>query len=292
MDKKRPLENTAGAAALFVLTMLGGVAIWRRKALPTLLHKPRSHPARPRVEPQPASPSHQKADTAPHDPFDWGGASLAGPGAEDAVRHLVLDVLTHPREHAIQLVLARPDAWRLLGISANELQDERVPGLSLTDDDQQAYAHLRRPGFSRRLLITYDGNTPVQQGEQCAAVSVATWTEPSVQISPDGVLVPCSSSDSTIPGKYTRAPLLSRPDAAEKLRALPTLDRCRRMTAGRAVEAVRNRAPACGEGLVRPRAGIALAGSDGGTDLAGRSDRSAGARTGDDAGRCCSPGQG
>ncbi|MFB4298484.1 hypothetical protein [Actinomadura sp. NTSP31] len=142
-----------------------------------------------------------------------------------------MDVLIHQHEHGIELVLTRPDAWRLLGIAPDDLQDERVPGLTLTDDDQQAYAHVRRHGFSRRLLITYDGrdddhrHTPAQQTARSAVVTVATWTRPSAQISADGSVTPCSSSGSTIAEPHTRARLLSRPDAIERLLALPTLGR-------------------------------------------------------------------
>ncbi|WP_173094582.1 hypothetical protein [Actinomadura verrucosospora] len=226
--------NTPGcAAALLLLAVLGCAAIWQRKILRAQLGKRRPQHRRPRSATKPTPLSYRPCNAVSGNPFEWGGASLAGPGAEDAVRHLITDALTRGREHAIELVLTRPDACRLLGIAADDLQNERVPGLTLTDDAQQADAHLRRPGFSRRLLITYDGrdenpHSQTQQAERSAVLTVATTTRPSAQISADGEIAPCPPSRRTTAEPHTRVQLLPRPDAREQLLALPTLGRRRR----------------------------------------------------------------
>lgn len=231
-DERGALRTPGRAAAFLLLAILGGVAIWQRKALWAQLDKRRFHHQRPRPAIEPASPSRRPGDAPTHDPFDWGGASLAGLGAEDAVRDVIMNVLTHRREHAIELVLTRSDAWRLLGIAPDTLQDERVPGLTLSDDDQQAYAHLRRPGFSRRLLVTCDNgdDCPLgqsRQDERWGVLTVATSTNPSAQTSATGGITPRPPSGPTTSGPHERTLRLPRPDALEQLLALPTLARQR-----------------------------------------------------------------
>ncbi|MFF0520710.1 hypothetical protein ACFYTC_18510 [Actinomadura nitritigenes] len=228
--KKGPLDKAASTALLLALTALGGVAVWRRKALSALLHQFRPHHTRPRFDPQPCLVGRWQANAASLDPFGWGGTSLTGPDAEDAVRHLLLNALTHQREHVIELVLAHADACRLLGISADDLRYERVPGLILTDDHRQAHAHLRRPGFSRRLLITYDHgddgpHSQLQQDERSSVLTIGASTRPPVLISADEDVRPRLASEPTPTEPSPQAPLLSRNDAREQLLALPTLAR-------------------------------------------------------------------
>ncbi|MVZ99040.1 hypothetical protein F8568_001285 [Actinomadura sp. LD22] len=144
-----------------------------------------------------------------------------------------MSTLTHQREHVVELVLTRPDARRLLGIAAGDLQDERVPGLTLTDDDQEAYAHLRRLGLSRRLLVTYDDgddhpHIQPRHDERTAVLTVATSSHPSTQISANGDIRPRPPSSPTTSEPHKRAPLLSGPDALDQLMALPTLARRQR----------------------------------------------------------------
>lgn len=226
-DKRGPLNTLGRASVLLLLAMLGTVTIWRGKALRAKLDERRPRLRRPPSVMEPTSPRRRPGEVAPHDPFGWGGASLAGPGAEDAVRHLITDTLTHQREHAIELVLPRPDAWRLLGMTADDLQAERVPGLTLTDDAQEAYAHLRRPSFWRRLLVTYDDGDDhphlQQQDERSSVLTVATSIKPSAQISANGNITPRPPSGPTTTEPHKRAPIISRSDAREQLLALPTL---------------------------------------------------------------------
>ncbi|GAA0544210.1 hypothetical protein GCM10009546_02820 [Actinomadura livida] len=155
--------------------------------------------------------------------------SLVGPGAEGAVRRLALDALTDRKGRASELVIARPDAWRLFGIDIGTLQEEKIPGLTLTEDAQQTRTY---PGTQRplpRILITCDDGSeavrelPPRGQSQLTVLSLSPSTEVSTEVSADGVLTPHRAA----PPLPDRLPLLSRPDAFNRLMSMPTISRRR-----------------------------------------------------------------
>ncbi|MEU8803283.1 hypothetical protein [Spirillospora sp. NPDC048819] len=153
--------------------------------------------------------------------------SLGGPGAEDAVRHLVVDAILSRQSNATELVLSRPDAWRLFGTDMGTLQDDRIPGLTVIDDPAQTRTYLARQGPSRCLLITYDDEVedlralPAHQQGQLTVVSLSARTQAPVTVSTGGEV----TASATGPQMPERLPLLSRPDAFAQLMSMPTLAR-------------------------------------------------------------------
>ncbi|TDB95679.1 hypothetical protein [Actinomadura sp. 7K534] len=155
--------------------------------------------------------------------------SLVGPGAEGAVRRVALDALTDRKGRASELVIARPDAWRLFGIDIGTLQEERIPGLTLTEDAQQTRTYLGTQGPLPRILITCDdGSEAVRELQprgqsQLTVLSLSPSTEASTEVSADGVFTPPKAA----PSMPDRLPLLSRPDAFNRLMSMPTISRHR-----------------------------------------------------------------
>jgi hypothetical protein len=154
------------------------------------------------------------------------GISLTGPGAEDAVRHLAMDILSRRQQKSTELVLSRPDAWRLFGTDIGTLQEDRVPGLLLTDDPEQTHTVLARQTPTRRVLVTYDGETEDfrgllnhQQG-QLAVVSLSPWAWAPMKVSANGAV---TRSNDAAPSAITQLPLLSRANAFNLLMSMPTL---------------------------------------------------------------------
>ncbi|GAA2170315.1 hypothetical protein [Actinomadura napierensis] len=139
-----------------------------------------------------------------------------------------MDVVTNRHKDAIELVLSRPHASRLLGLNTDDLTEERIPGLMLSRDDQQTHAYLLRQGISRRLVITYagEGHDPQrllpQQNDRLAVVIMSTGTKPSAWISADGTVTSCSGTEATAVRLPSRVPLLTRSEAQDQLLSLAT----------------------------------------------------------------------
>ncbi|MFG2245784.1 hypothetical protein [Spirillospora sp. NPDC048823] len=222
----------AGAFAL--LTLIGGAAYagrQRQKVVQAAMSigERLKRNTRPKAPPTPATSSSatppQTARTIAY--FAKKSVSLAGPGAEDAARRLAVDVLLSRQGNATELVLSRTDAWRLFGIDVGTLQDDRIPGLVLTDDPAQTRKNLARPGPPRRLLVTYADEVddlqalPAHQQGQLVVVSLSTSATASVTVSNGGEVI-ANAAGLPMSG---RLPLLSRPDAFDQLMSMPTLAR-------------------------------------------------------------------
>ncbi|WP_021591190.1 hypothetical protein [Actinomadura welshii] len=159
------------------------------------------------------------------DLFASAGATVTGPGAEDAVRSFAVDALVGRRDDGIELVLTRSDAWHLFGIDNETLRDERIPGLTLTDDHQQTHAYLVRRGLVRRILITCDGDAEDVRKiraykQDLAVISLSGWTEDAMEIAANGEVIP--ESTASVPSNL---PLLPRHDALDQLTSMPTTAR-------------------------------------------------------------------
>lgn len=158
--------------------------------------------------------------------MDW--VALAGPGAEAAVRHLAMDVLSRRREDSTDLVVSRPDAWRLFGTDIGTFQEDRVPGLLLTDDYAQTRALLARQTLARRVLVTYEDaigdfrDLLIHQRGQLAVVSLSTPARASAEVTASGEVT--RSNDAAL-SEITQLVLLSRTDAFNQLMSMPTLAR-------------------------------------------------------------------
>lgn len=149
------------------------------------------------------------------------GASLTGPEAEGVARHMAMEFLRRRRPGSAELVLSRPDAWRLFGMDVGTLREDRIPGLVLTDDCGQTRTFLARQTSSRRVLLAYGTEEDVPRGGgQTTVVSISTRAEGARQIS-TGVEVTGTIDQSLI----NRLPTLTRNDAFDLLMTLPTCAR-------------------------------------------------------------------
>lgn len=147
------------------------------------------------------------------------GVSLSGPGAEDAARHMAMEILSRWQAVPAELVLSRPDAWQLFGMDIGTLQEDRIPGLVLTDDHEQTRAVLARQTSSRRVLLTCgDEGEDLSGGQtQIPVISISTRTEGPTRVSADGAV-----TNITAPSPIQRLPLLNRDDAFNLLMSMPT----------------------------------------------------------------------
>ncbi|MEU4827065.1 hypothetical protein AB0H37_34775 [Actinomadura sp. NPDC023710] len=183
---------------------------------------------RPRPEPKP-TPPHPAASPSPSLPeglpLTTKGHELEGPAAEEAARRLAMDVLSSRAGTASELVLSRPDAWRLLGIDIGTLQEDRIPGLVLTEDLEQTRAVLKRQTVARRVLITYDSDAEdvrislSRQQSQIAVISLLTQTETTMGVTHDSEV---SVNAVGLPGP-ARLATLSKDDAFVQLMSMPTV---------------------------------------------------------------------
>ncbi|GAA1837190.1 hypothetical protein [Actinomadura chokoriensis] len=147
------------------------------------------------------------------------GASLSGPGAEDAARHIVVEILSRRQASQAELVLSRPDAWRLFGMDIGTLREDCIPGLLLTDDHEQTHATLARQSSFRRLLLIYDSEGADLPGGrvQIPLISISPRIQGATRVSADGA-VTCTIA----PSPTDRLPLLTRHDAFNLLMSMPT----------------------------------------------------------------------
>ncbi|NKZ03279.1 hypothetical protein [Actinomadura latina] len=130
-----------------------------------------------------------------------------------------------------ELVLNRPDAWRLFGMDIGTLREDRIPGLILTDDHEQTRAFLALQTSSRRLLVTYgnEGEGLSRGRGYVLVVSISARNQGSTKISADGEVT--RTADPSVTG---RLPLLTRDEAFNRLMSMPT--RARRCEEGTGVD--------------------------------------------------------
>ncbi|MFF4989743.1 BTAD domain-containing putative transcriptional regulator [Streptosporangium saharense] len=77
---------------------------------------------------------------------------LTGPGADDAIRVIVLDLLRQADRFRVEVILSTPDAQRLFAVSAEEMK--AVPGLIVTESSGAAVGRFAETHFTRsRMLI-------------------------------------------------------------------------------------------------------------------------------------------
>ncbi|MFD0690958.1 hypothetical protein [Actinomadura fibrosa] len=153
--------------------------------------------------------------------------SLAGPGAEDAVRHIAIELLTKRSGSTAEVVLTRADAWRLLQLDNEALCSEQIPGLILTENARHTQSYLAIPVTSQRLLIM-SGTEPTVTYTGSAAVETAVLSledlKSSAVISATGEVSkwPQQKPGEVVPESLS---LLSRSDAFERLTVLPLCSR-------------------------------------------------------------------
>ncbi|WP_157430952.1 hypothetical protein [Actinomadura macra] len=182
------------------------------------------------VRPDSTAAAGQSSPNAPRFlPFTANGTSFTGPGAEDAVRHLSINILRRRQGDSAELVLSRPDARRLFGTDIGAFREDLVPGLLLTDDPEQTHALLARHTMTRRVLVTYDETEDFrevlnhQQG-QLAVVSLSPRAWAPTEILANGAITSSNDADSS---SINHLPLLSKTDALNQLMSMPTLARHR-----------------------------------------------------------------
>ncbi|MEV4105970.1 bacterial transcriptional activator domain-containing protein [Nonomuraea sp. NPDC049649] len=78
--------------------------------------------------------------------------ALTGPGAEDCLRAIVLDLLTQSDHHRAEIVMPRQDAVRWFGPSI-ETMTEHLPGLRLVPTLDDAVDHLEGQFVARRRML-------------------------------------------------------------------------------------------------------------------------------------------
>lgn len=78
--------------------------------------------------------------------------ALTGPGADDCVRAIVLDLLTQSDHHRAEIVMPRQDAVRWFG-SSIETMTEHLPGLKLVPTLDDAVDHLEGQFVTRRRML-------------------------------------------------------------------------------------------------------------------------------------------
>ncbi|QFG22889.1 hypothetical protein [Actinomadura sp. WMMB 499] len=142
---------------------------------------------------------------------------------------MVVDFLCN-RSGPREVVLSRPDAWQLLGFDAGALREDVIPGLVLTEDDEQTRNYLLSQGPPHRLLVTYRdakdvlNQLPACEQERLAALSLRSSAESALEIAETGE----TNNDHRI-GRGAIVPtslhLMTRPSAFDQLTAMPTLVR-------------------------------------------------------------------
>lgn len=78
--------------------------------------------------------------------------ALTGPGADDCVRAIVLDLLTQADQHRAEIVMPEADAVRWFGESVSTLVPH-LPGLRLTATLDKAIDHLEEQFVARRRIL-------------------------------------------------------------------------------------------------------------------------------------------
>jgi hypothetical protein len=232
-DESRPRMGRPSTTLVLAAALVGvGVAFAARRRLLALLavaSNPllrRPHPARSRTRHDELAVRKAPSAAPVAGLLLLDAIALTGPGAEAALRGLILDVLSAPRPESAEIVISRADAADLLGIKTDELVDERIPGLVLTDHIWHSITHLRTPG-PRRLFVTQKAeldlirsDSILRQRERVTAVSLSPWPHESAEIDPDGHIT--SLSDPTLTSVLSdRLPTLSRDDAHAQLMRLP-----------------------------------------------------------------------
>ncbi|MFI6522108.1 hypothetical protein ACIBF1_41630 [Spirillospora sp. NPDC050679] len=180
------------------------------------------------------------------DPFAVPTLGLTGPGAADATRVIALAALEECGDTAL-VVIPRPDAIALFGLTEDELLDETAEGLFIPGNLDAALAYMetefavRRDGRGtqeRRLLLVADvGEEAARIGElasrhpgDLSAVLLGDWSGDQTVVDDDGLVQAPSELAGRLPERF---PAMSRSEARDRLRAvLNDLPRAKRRPGG------------------------------------------------------------
>ncbi len=164
------------------------------------------------------------------DPFGTAATGLAGPGAGSTARVLALTALDEHADDSL-VVVPRPDAITLFGLSEDELLDDDTAGLFIPGNLDAALAYLEtelaireRSGVThaRRLLLVADC---AQEADRIAAllkrhpgavfaVLLGPWTGDQATVDDEGAVQAPPAVASTLP---SHLPAMSRTEARDRL---------------------------------------------------------------------------
>ncbi|MFC9977680.1 hypothetical protein ACFVH6_42940 [Spirillospora sp. NPDC127200] len=180
------------------------------------------------------------------DPFAVATLGLAGPGAADATRVIALAALEECGDTAL-VVIPRPDAIALFGLTEDELLDETAEGLFIPGNLDAALAYIetefavRRDGRGtqeRRLLLVADvgeeaariGGLASRHPGDLSAVLLGDWSGDQTAVDDDGLVQAPSELAGRLPERF---PAMSRSEARDRLHAvLNDLPRAKRRSGG------------------------------------------------------------
>ncbi|MEU5883399.1 hypothetical protein [Spirillospora sp. NPDC047279] len=164
------------------------------------------------------------------DPFAAPAIGLAGPGAADTARVLALAALEECQDAL--LVIPRPDAIALFGLSEDELLDENTDGIFIPGNLDAALAYLEtelavRQGSgntrARRLLIVADCEKEsariadlLNRPGEVSAVLLGEWPGDQVTVNENGLVAAPPNLTGSLP---QRLPAMSRSEARDRLHA-------------------------------------------------------------------------
>ncbi|WP_433324308.1 hypothetical protein [Spirillospora sp. CA-294931] len=164
------------------------------------------------------------------DPFVLSVLGVTGPGAADSARVFALTALEECRDTAL-VVIPRPDATALFGLSEDDLLDETASGLFLPGNLDAALAYLetelaiRRDSggtYARRLLLIADCEKDADRIKaistrhpgEFTAILLGAWPGDQARIDHDGLLEAPPSLTGQLP---ERLPAVSRTEARDRL---------------------------------------------------------------------------
>ncbi|MGI5169168.1 hypothetical protein ACQEU3_32945 [Spirillospora sp. CA-253888] len=180
------------------------------------------------------------------DPFAVPALGLTGPGAADATRVIALAALEECGDTAL-VVIPRPDAIALFGLTEDELLDETAEGLFIPGNLDAALAYMetefavRRDGRGtqeRCLLLVADvgeeteriGALASDHPDDLSAILLGGWSGDQTVIEKDGLVRAPSGLAGRLPERF---PAMSRSEARDRLRAaLNDLPRSKRRPGG------------------------------------------------------------
>lgn len=166
------------------------------------------------------------------DPFATSVLALAGPGAVGAARVMALAALEDHRDTAL-VVIPRPDATMLFGLTEDELLDENTAELFIPGNLDAALAYLEtelvvRQGDpdpkARRLLLVADTEEEsdrihrlvTRHPDGVSVLLLGDWTGGQATIDADGLVVAPPTMAAALP---KRLPAMSRTEARDRLHA-------------------------------------------------------------------------
>ncbi|WP_067476585.1 hypothetical protein [Actinomadura hibisca] len=166
------------------------------------------------------------------DPFAVPALALTGPGAADATRVLALTALEEYGDTAL-VVIPRPDAIALFGLTEDELLDETAEGLFIPGNLDAALAYMetelavRRDGRGtqeRRLLLVANGEKETarisdlvsRHSDGISAILLGDWPGEQAVVEDDGLARASAELADRLPERF---PAVSRSEARDRLHA-------------------------------------------------------------------------